>query len=197
MATRNSKFGAYYNPRFVEIWDNAEDFLADYKECEIPQMISDESATTLFYLLYARYGNNIISSTDRERFKYMLFSLVFQYGATWEKRVDIQKSLRDLSPEELITGNTQISNHAYNPDQSPSTQTLSELNYINEQHANKTKRGKLEGYAMLMALLEEDVTGQFLDKFRTLFIAIAAPQTDLLYYVEGGDSTENDEYLEV
>ena len=197
MTNRNSKFGAYYNPRFVEIWDNAEDFLADYKECEIPQMISDESATTLFYLLYARYGNNIISSTDRNRFKYMLFSLVFQYGATWEKRVDIQKSLRGLSPDDLITGNAQINNVAFNPNSEPSTQSLTELEYISEQRANKTKRGKLEGYAMLMALLEEDVTGQFLDKFRTLFIAIAAPQTDLLYYVDGGEPTENDNYLEV
>ena len=193
----HSKFGAYYNPRFVEIWDTAENFLADYKACEIPQMISDESATTLFYLLYARYGNNIISSTSRERFKYMLFSLVFQYGATWEKRVDIQKSLRGLSPDDLITGNTQINNVAFNPNSDPSTQSLTELEYISEQRANKTKRGKLEGYAMLMALLEEDVTGQFLDKFRTLFIAIAAPQTDLLYYVDGGEPTENDEYLEV
>ena len=195
----NSKFGAYYNPKFTEIWGTAEDFLSDYKACDIPQMLDDTAATTLFYLLYARYGNDIIASSDRTRFKYMLFSLIFQYGATWQKRLEIQKGLRELSPEELIVGATQINNHAYNPQTAPSTSTLDELSYINEQHATRTKYSKLDGYARLMALLDEDVTGEFLDRFNTLFIKIAAPQTSLVYnvYRREGYTEDNNEYLEV
>ena len=177
----NSNFGGYFNPRFTEIWEDAAEFLSDYKECEIPQMISDTSATSLYYLLYARYGGDIIMTTNRDRFKYMVFSLIFQYGATWEKKLDIQKKIRELSPDDIMAGNTLISNRAYNPDTEPSTEYLNELPYISEQNANKTKRGKLEGYAMLMALLETDITGEFLDRFRSLFLNIAAPQTDLEY----------------
>lgn len=192
MTQLNSKFGGYYNPIFTDIWDNAEDFITDYTNCPIPKMVSNDSAATIFYLLYARYGNNVISSTDRERFKYMVFSLIFQYGATWEKKTEIQKNLRGLTLDDLVLGETQISNHAYNPDGNPSTQTLNELQFINEQHVRKDRRGKLEGYAMLMALLETDITGEFLDRFRTLFVSIAAPQTDLLYRV-GGLSDDNEE----
>lgn len=195
----SSKFGAYYNPKFTEVWGTVEDFLADYKACDIPQMLDDTAATTLFYLLYARYGNDIIASSDRTRFKYMLFSLIFQYGATWQKRLEIQKGLRELSPEELLVGATQINNHAYNPQTTPSTSTLDELSYINEQHATRTKYSKLDGYARLMALLDEDVTGEFLNRFNTLFIKIAAPQTSLVYnvYRREGYTEDNNEYLEV
>ena len=126
-------------------------------------------------------------------------SLIFQYGATWQKRLDIQRGLRELSPEELLVGATQINNHAYNPQTAPSTSTLDELSYINEQHATRTKYSKLDGYARLMALLDEDVTGEFLDRFNTLFIKIAAPQTSLVYniYRREGYTEDNNEYLEV
>ena len=197
MAQMNSKFGTYYNPTFSEIWGSSEAFITDYNECEIPQTITESSATTLFWLLYARYGNNVIASTDRNRFKYAVFATVFQYGPTWEKRLSIQQELRDLTPKDLELGNTQINNHAYNPNTEPST---NELSYISDQHVTKAKRGKLEGYAMLSALLETDITGEFLNRFRPLFTAIASPQTTLLYDVSGvGASNANDEdnYLEV
>lgn len=199
MTLTNSKFGGYYNPRFTEIWEDVETFLMDYTECPIPQMITEENATTLYYLLYARYGNDVISSTDRERFKYMVFTLIFQYGATWQKRMEIQKKLRELGEKDIELGNTHIHNHAYNPSTEPDTDAFSPLPFTNEQNAQRVKRGKLEGYAMLNALLETDITGEFLDRFRTLFTPIAAPQTALYYNVPGLTDTDTptDEYLEV
>lgn len=72
-----------YNTKlFTDIWEEATDFLADYAAVGIPTTISTQSATTLYYLLYARYGNNPIANWDEEQFKYKVFGIVFQYGPT-------------------------------------------------------------------------------------------------------------------
>lgn len=183
---RNSLFGNYLTPLFVEVWGKAEDFYADYINCGIPDLMNDEDTVkSIFYLLYARYGNNAIASTDTNRWKYMVFSLIYQYGPTWAKKMDIQAKLRGLDLDDstslIYQGSRNINNHAYNPNTSPSTASLEELNYINEQHTNGTKRGYLDAAAALMTLLETDLTGEFLDKFRRLFSPIAAPQVPLYY----------------
>lgn len=42
----------------------------------------------------------------------------------------------------------------------------------------------MEAYAQLAALLETDVTEDFLNKFKYLFIKVAAPDYPLLYETE-------------
>lgn len=107
-----SLYGNYRQLRFTDVYDDVTDFLADYKDIGIPTSISDQSATTLFYLLYSKYGNGVIASSDLTRFKYRLFATIFQYGPTWEKRLDIQEKLRNLSDAEIMTGSRQIYNKA-------------------------------------------------------------------------------------
>lgn len=92
----------YDTKLFTDIWDTAGEFLQDYQQVGIPTTISNASATTLYYLLYAKYANNPIANYDENQFKYKVFSLVFQYGPTWEKRLSIQQTLRGLQLEDLI-----------------------------------------------------------------------------------------------
>ena len=195
---RNSLFGNYLTPLFVEVWGKAEDFYDDYTHCGIPDLMNDEDTVkSIFYLLYARYGNNPIAATDTNRWKYMVFSLIYQYGPTWAKKMDIQAKLRGLDLDDstslIYQGSRNINNHAYNPNTSPSTASLEELNYINEQHTNGTKRGYLDAAAALMTLLETDLTGEFLGKFHRLFAPIAAPQVPLYYTT----TTTNEEEIVV
>ena len=92
-----------YNTKlFCEIYESVSDFTYDYQHIGIPTSISVASAQTLYYLLYARYANNPIANLDEEQFKYKLFAVVFQYGPTWEKRLDIQSKLRALSEDEIL-----------------------------------------------------------------------------------------------
>lgn len=78
----------YSTVLFCDIYSDVDEFIADYKntstdfENGIPPMISDTNATTLFYLLYGRYGNNPIANRDITQFKYKLFSVIYQYGPT-------------------------------------------------------------------------------------------------------------------
>ena len=176
-----SLYGNYRQVKFTDIYPTGESFLSDYKTSKIPTSISDETATTLYYLLYSRYGNSTIAASDTNRFKYDLFATIFSYAPTWEKRMDIQEKLRGLTDEELFTDHTIINNHSYNPSTAPSTSTLDELTTINEQNTQKGKRDKLSAYAMLIRTLWTDVTEQFLDKFQKLFLIILQPELPLWY----------------
>lgn len=189
----NSLYGNYRQRSFTQIWNNVDAFLRDYNNAGIPCIISETSATTLFYLLYARYGNSTIASSDENQFKYKVFTLIFMYGPTWEKRLELQEQIRNLDLDELRKGSTAIYNKAFNPETAPTTQTLEELEAINEQNVNKYKRSTAEAYALLINLLETDVTAYFLDRFKSLFLTVVEPQLPLWYVTDLNTDNEGEE----
>ena len=306
----------YDTKLMTDVWSKATDFVADYQNIGIPTTITVQNATTLYYLLYARYGNTPIANYDEEQWKYKIFSIVFQYGPTWEKRLDIQTTLRGLQISDLVDngsfhesfshsgsetssktgsdnntrtlnttekntgtsavantgtdttastgtqsvthtgtvgtiGETEdIKNHAYNPSTAPAQNAYSPLSYINEQNATKNNvdntvtnnltdtttndlqnqtnhnttstttndlsradtgtitdaraitdsaeaenksqnetttvmtAGKLKAYEKLLELLETDVTGNFISKFKTCFKQFVMPERTWLYVTE-------------
>lgn len=326
-----SLYGNYRQYKFTDVYDNADDFVADYKNNGFPTTIKDESANVLFYLLYSRYGNNTIASSDLTRFKYKMFGTVWQYGPTWEKKLDIQKMLREYTEAQILAGEgytsesdntvtsttsgqksstldktgsgeknsttnsetntttsgtnnttvttdqdttsstttetsgsstsngTKLKNYADNPSTEPSTVADTPLTYINRQEyekttatgtdtststvtgsgtldstvttngatsgtekdtvtgtvkdtysdtgkdtlaqndsstrsdtgkdtlrSNKTK-GKLEAYAMLWNMLRDDVTSDFINRFKPLFLTVVQPEEPLYYITEDSE----------
>ena len=309
-------FPQYDTKLMTEVWSKASDFLTDYQNAGIPTTISDQNATTLYYLLYAKYGNTPIANYDENQWKYKMFSIIFQYGPTWEKRLDIQTTLRGLQIADLVdngsyralssqsgtesssktgsdnntrtlnttekntgtsalantgtdttastgtqsvartgtvgtTGETEdIKNHAFNPSTAPAQNAYSPLSYINEQHATKNDvnstvtnnltdtttndlenqtthnttstttndlsrsdtgtitdaraitdsveaenssqnetttvmtAGKLKAYEKLLELLETDVTGAFINKFKVCFKQFVMPERHMIYVTE-------------
>lgn len=179
-----SLYGNYRQVKFTDIYETADAFLADYGGIGLPKTISDETATTLFYLLYGRFGNDVIASSDTNRFKYRLFSIVWQYGPAWGKKLDIQKKLRDMTEADILTGSRQIYNTASHPATEPGTDTDEELPFIDNQNTSKARRGKLEAYDMLYHMIDTDVTQEFLNKFQKLFLTIVEPEEPLYYITE-------------
>lgn len=177
----NSYYGSYRTRKFSDIYPDVDTFLEDYKSGEIPAELTDDTAKTLYYLLYARYGNSHIAYDDENQFKYAMLSKIFMYGPSWEKRLDVQRKIRALSEEEILQGSKAIYNHAFNPSTLPTTDTTDELSFINDQNTTKYKKSKLDGYANLIALIETDVTERFIGQFKKLFITIVAPDYPLLY----------------
>ena len=312
-------FPQYDTKLMTDVWSQASDFLTDYQNAGIPTTISNQNATTLYYLLYAKYGNTPIANYDENQWKYKMFSVIFQYGPTWEKRLDIQTTLRGLQIADLIdngsyralssqsgsetssktgsdnntrtlnttekntgtsslantgtdttastgtqnvartgtvgtTGETEdIKNHAFNPSTAPAQNAYSPLNYINEQHATKNDvnstvtnnltdtttndlqnqtthnttstttndlsrsdtgtikddrtisdtvnaentsqnetttvmtAGKLKAYEKLLELLQTDVTGAFINKFKVCFKQFVMPERHMIYVTEDED----------
>ena len=312
----NKMIPQYDTKLMTEVWSDASGFLTDYQNVGIPTTISNQNATTLYYLLYARYGNTPIANYDENQWKYKMFSIIFQYGPTWEKRLDIQTTLRGLQIADLIdngsyralssqsgsetssktgsdnntrtlnttekntgtsalantgtdttastgtqsvartgtvgtTGETEdIKNHAFNPSTAPAQNAYSPLSYINEQHATKNDvnstvtnnltdtttndlenqtthnttstttndlsrsdtgtikddrtitdstsaentsqnetttvmtAGKLKAYEKLLELLQTDVTGAFINKFKVCFKQFVMPERTWIYATE-------------
>ena len=177
----NSVYGNYRTRKFADIWPSVDVFLKDYQESAIPQKLKTADATTLYYLLYARYGNSSIANSDENQFKYKVFSTIYIGGATWAKKQEIQDKLREMTEDEILAGLKAINNHAYNPQTAPTTDTVEELDYINEQNTTKYKKSKLDGYAMLWAILNDGVTERFLREFRYHFLVVVEPQLPLWY----------------
>ena len=312
----NKMIPQYDTKLMTEVWSDASGFLTDYQNAGIPTTISNQNATTLYYLLYAKYGNTPIANYDENQWKYKMFSVIFQYGPTWEKRLDVQTTLRGLQIADLIdngsyralssqsgsetssktgsdnntrtlnttekntgtsalantgtdttastgtqsvartgtvgtTGETEdIKNHAFNPSTAPAQNAYSPLSYINEQHATKNDvnstvtnnltdtttndlqnqtthnttstttndlsrsdtgtikddrtitdstsaenssqnetttvmtAGKLKAYEKLLELLETDVTGAFINKFKVCFKQFVMPERHMIYVTE-------------
>ena len=182
-----SLYGNFRQKKFSDVYDSAESFLSDYQNNGLPVTISSDNASVLYYLLYSKFGNDILAPSDINRFKYRLFSIVWQYGPNWEKEIDIQKKLRDMTEAELMDGSRQIYNNAQNPGTEPGTNTSEGLAYIDNQNVTKNKRSRLEAYALLDTLLKKDVTEEFLNRFKTLFLAVVEPEAPLYYISEDGE----------
>lgn len=188
----NEMLPKYSTVLFTDVWEEVNDFAYDYQHIGIPTTISVANAIVLYYLLYARYGNNPIANYDEEQWKYKIFSVIWQYGPSWEKRLDIQAKLRALSEDDLIKGSKAIYNHAYNPNQAPSTSSLEEVEYINDQNTTNYKKSKMEAYAQLWDLIDTDVTAEFLGRFQKCFKQFVAPERPLLYVTPIDEEDEDD-----
>lgn len=174
----------YNTPLFTDIYNDVNGFIYDFQNNGIPAKLTDESASLLFYLLYARYGNSPIANWDTNQFKYKLFSVIFQYGPAWEKRLEIQDKMVKLKEEDIVSGGKQIHNHAYNPGQAPSTASLEELTHINEQQTAINKRSVVDAYRNLWNMIKVDVTEEFLDRFQHLFKTFVLPENPILFITE-------------
>lgn len=177
----------YETVLFKDVWDDVDEFIEEYHDVGIPAKLTDTDTTTLFWLLFARYGNNPIANMDIDQWKYKVFSIIFMYGPTWAKRLDIQDKLRALTDNDILQGSKAIYNKALNPGTAPDTQSLEALTYINEQNTTNYKRSKLEAYGQLWELLDTDVTNEFLGKFLSLFKKFVRPEKPLIYITETED----------
>lgn len=190
----NLLYGNYRTRSFNNIYENIDGFKNDfifYSDIGLnPNLLKPESINTIFYLLCAKYGNSHIANSDESQFKLKLFSTIFQYAPYWEKKLDVQSKLRGLTEDQLLEGAKQINNHSYNPSTAPTTDTLDELPTINEQTSTKFKKSRLDGYGLLLDLLERDVTEEFINKFKKLFLVIVEPQLPLWYVTETNPQEE-------
>ena len=172
--------------RFGEVYNNANDFYSDYTSYGIPTTISETSCKTLFYLLYAKYAGSHFCNENLVQSKLKIFTTIFEYGPTWEKKLEIQAELRSLTLDELQEGAKQIVNHANNPNTAPSTSALEELEYIDEQHQTNYKRNKIDAYNSLWLMLATDVTEEFLSKFKKIFCFVTNETNEYLFTEEEG-----------
>lgn len=183
----DSLYGSFRTRTFAEIFPTMEEFVAFYNNNPIPSSLSTGTIQIVYGLLYGRYGNSSIASSDENRFKVALCSTIYTYGPNWWAKHQIQEKLRNLTDEEILSGGIEIYNHADHPGGSISTATDGIINAVNAQNTSKRKRGKVDAYMRLYEILHSDDTERFLNYFAKLFLRIVQPEEPLLY----GSEPEN------
>ena len=73
----------------------------------------------------------------------------------------------------------------------PSTDTTDELTYINGQNTTRYTKSPLEGYSILLELLDTDVTEDFLKKFNVCFKKFVSSERPLIYVSEEDEDDGN------
>lgn len=165
---------------FSDVYNDADTFYKESNEYGFTQTISEDSTKKVFYLLTAQYGDTaLLGYTNETRWKMKLFSLLYQYGLIWEKRMAIADQLAKLSLDEVQTGYQIINNHALNPQNQPTTE---ELDYINEQNVSKTKKAKIDALMAMYENQKASYTKDFIDKFKVLFNPILTISDPLYIY---------------
>ena len=191
-------FAPKYNKlTYAQVWPSQEAFLKDYSELggnlAMPNApVSENALKTLYFLLYARYGNNPIVNNDVNQWKFKIFSIIFSYAPAWERKVQIQKTLMELAEADLVVGAKQIYNHALNPSTAPKTTDLDELTYINDQNVAIHKKAKMEAYGILWELIHTNHTEEFLTRFKDCFSKFVGI-IPVPFYIEDSEFIEVEE----
>lgn len=186
----------YNRQTFSDIFpdlDSFKDCLLNDFDGYAASSISNDEKKTLYWLLYARYGNNPITNNSVAQFKAKMVAIVFAKGPTWAKKVELQKSLRLLNDDDLRAGAVSIYNTALNPETAPSTQDTDELEYVNSQNVSKHKRSFLDAYSFLQDLLKNDVTEEFIKSFAILFSRFVGPMRVRIYENDLPEEEEDDD----
>lgn len=178
----------YNTKKFCEIFPDAESFKDNYDTFQstagLTNILDDNDKAITWQLLMAKYGNNPIANWSEEQFKLKVWQIMFQYGPTWAKRLEIQEKARKLTDSELLAGDKTIYNTALAPNQTPSTSSLEEVDFISQQNTANKKKSKMNAYNDLLILLDTDVTAEYIDKFKNLFLIVVLPTFTDIYVTE-------------
>lgn len=164
------------NKTFEEIFPNGAGIYSAMVANNLIQFFPDQLSWSLIYgVFYGKFGGCQVTVPEEgeERWKARFAAILWQYGPTWYKSLQIQETLRNMSEEDLIKGSFQVSTQALNPAQKP-TNSMSGIDMpivdtINAQSTNQYRKNKTDAYSSLMFLLKNDVTEPFLRRFEPLF----------------------------
>lgn len=178
-----------YNTRtFSQIFPELEDFSDNYDTFQstagLTNKLDNNDVAITWQLLMAKYGNNPIANWSEEQFKLKIWQIMFQYGPTWAKRLELQEKARGLTDDEILVGDKTIYNVALAPNQEPSTSSLEEVDFISQQNTANRKKSKMSAYNDLLILLDTDVTEDYLDKFKKLFLVVVLPTMTDIYITD-------------
>lgn len=188
-------FRPYTTMTFAEIWEDYNAFATDYASLitgfAATSPITADSLKATYYLLVAHCGNNPIANSDVGQFKMKVVATIFAYGPLWEKKQNIQNTIRGLSETDLLTGAKQIYNHAFNPSSAPATTSLDEITYINDQNTANHKKSKMEAYSILWSILHAEHTKEYIDKFKNCF-AVFVDKMCVPVYISDDEEDEEE-----
>lgn len=169
---------------FNEVYESYNEFKSDLNNFGYDfSRFKEEDLKLTFALLITRYGDcEILSYENVYRWKMRLQYVIFTYGQEWAIKREIQNQILDIKEEDLQRSSVQISNVAENPATIPDTNTITELEYINKQITNATKRDKLSILILKYGSLTSVANEKYINKFKDLFSRFPMGDKPIYYY---------------
>lgn len=189
----NTFYSYFRTPTFSEVFSTFEEFKTAYNELGLTYTMADDYLRSLYVLLLGRYANSHIASSSVDVFKIQVGSIIYEYGPTWEKRMELQKELRNMTTDDYREGTGTIHNHSFNPSTPPGTLSDDILTTIDDQNTTRYKKSKLEGLNIGYSSLVTDVTEMFITRFRRLFVKVLMTGNPLLYATYEDNIIQEDE----
>lgn len=160
--------------KFCEYYTSLNVFKAKYDELPAGlKNITADQVELLYYLLFSKYGNSRFANLSIDQANLSLWKTVYSEAKQYFKEKEIHDNICNFNLttdlDIIVGGTTAIYNTALNDGSAPSTNTTTELGYVNSQNTTKYKRTKLEGLANYLSLIANDPTDRFLGKFKPLF----------------------------
>lgn len=173
---------------FIEVFPTESDFISNWTNSVYKDYITDTASLAIIYdLLLARFQYSHIADINTDSFKRKVNTILFSYAPTFLKKLDMQKTLRELSDDEIRVGTVGKFTRGYNPSDVPGTANSdTEIETVNEQSLNKYTKSILEGYTNLLDLLNTDIVSTFINTFKKLFMTIIDFNDILTLYTDGG-----------
>lgn len=172
---------------FVEVYPTSTDFVNSFRSSVMTDYIKEDKYLEITYaLLMSKYENSHIASITADSFKGKVNSVIFQYGPTWIKQLEMQQRLINLTEAELQAGTIAKSTAGYNPSNVPGTANSdTEIETVNQQSLQKYTKSKLDAYSGLNELLKVNVTVNYLNQFKKLFMSVIDVDNILEVYIGG------------
>lgn len=162
--------------KFSDVFEDLDSFKNEFRSSPLNEAnLTDETLGIVYAELYARFGDSYYTATNMYRNKLKTFSILKNEGLIFQKKLEIQNAILNMSLADLKDDGVIVNNYAENPaEESTGTYETGEyegenfMKYVNNQSAQKTKKGKLTAYRDQLYSLK-NVTDSFIDKFKVLF----------------------------
>lgn len=182
-------FTASWTKSLSDIFPDYESFVETYTGSGLPNRFKDlEFLKTIYFVLMGEYAASSIAAMSEDLFRVRFLTLVHAYGPQLERELQIQDDLLKMSTDELMVSSKAVYNTALNPSEAPSTDTIDELPYINQQNTTKHVRSKLDAYMLLEELLNDNLIKDFIKRFDHLFVRVLRTNNPLYYRTEVVDN---------
>lgn len=175
-------FTQQYTKTLSDIYPSYATFAGDYMTSGLPnRFVNSDFLETIYFVLMGEYAASSIMAMSEDLFRARFLTMIHSYGPQLERELKMQDELLKMSDDELQLSSKAIYNTALNPSTEPTTDTLDELTTINQQNVTKHKRSKLDAYALLESLLDDDLISKFVKRFSKLFVRVLRTNNPLYY----------------
>lgn len=177
----------YPTMTLADIFPKFADLSTFYTQTGLPNRFldyQDYNLETAYFMLMSEFASAHIKSTSVDLFKLRFAKLLFEYVPVWQREMYFQSKLLTMSDEELIKGSRTVHNHANHPGSVPSTASLEELTYIDNQTTSNYVKNVPEAIREHIYSINYNPTEEFINKFRGLFSDVMYSSTTHYYESE-------------